>query len=248
MESIIKQDVYTARHCTQKYTPNLIWIVPENRKRKLGSGAILTGKVKDFNILKPVLERILNEIHEISGCESVAIRLHQDGDFPYYVHEDFLEFFVSKETNLNIRDEKGHVVLAADGTPFVECMCGNVLKRRFNPNFSFFTKKGSFWTNSTTTLLTTMTDIERQEVGRTRNTCHHFGYESVALIPIQVSGNTLGLIQLNDPREDMFTLKKIEQYEVIAYHVGIVVRNILIAAEQLSHIFNRVSELKKSEA
>jgi hypothetical protein len=208
----------------------------------------LTGKVKDFNIFKPVLERILNEFHEISGCESVAMRLHQDGDFPYYVHKGFPDFFISKESSLNIKDEDGNVELDADGAPRVECMCGNILRRRFNPKFHFFTEKGSFYTNRTTQLLTAMTDEERREVGRTRNTCHHFGYESVALIPIQVNGDNLGLIQINDPREDMFTLKKIEQYEVIAYHVGIVVRNILAATEQLSHIFNRVSELKKSEA
>jgi hypothetical protein len=192
-----------------------------------------------------MLAGILKEIQALSWCESVAIRLHSRGDFPYYAHVDFHEFFVSKETSLNIKDEGGHVVLDADGTPVVECMCGNVLKRRFNPNFPFFTAKGSFWTNSTTTLLATMTDEERHEVGRTRNTCHHFGYESVALILIQVPGGTLGLIQMNDPREDIFTLKKIEQYELIANHVGRVIKNILETAEQMSHVFDLASEFKK---
>ncbi|MCW4037394.1 MAG: GAF domain-containing protein [Candidatus Bathyarchaeota archaeon] len=247
MESILKVDVYTARHCTQKYTLNLILIISENRNRKLGCGAILTGSVEDFSILKPVLERILNEIHEISGCESVAMRLHKDGDFPYYVHEDFPDFFVGKESSLNIKDEDGNVVLDADSVPRVECMCGNILKGRFNPTFPFFTETGSFYTNSTTQLLTTMTEEERREVGRTRDTCHHFGYESVALIPILVNGDNLGLIQLNDPREDMFTLKKIEKYELIAGHVGRVVRNILEAAEEMFHVFDLVSEFKKGE-
>jgi hypothetical protein len=208
----------------------------------------LTGKVKEFNIFKPVLERILNEIHEITGCESVAMRLHKDGDFPYYVHEDFPDFFVGKESSLNIKDEDGNVVLDTDGAPHVECMCGNILKRRFNPNFPFFTENGSFYTNSTPQLLTTMTEEKRREVGRTRDTCHHFGYESVALIPIQVPGGTLGLIQLNDPRENMFTLDWIEQYELIADQVGVIVRNILEATERMSHLFDLVSEFKSSEA
>lgn len=204
-------------------------------------------KTKDFDILKSVLATILKEIHDLSKCESVAIRLQSKGDFPYYVYEDFSDLFVLKEKSLNVRDAEGNIVLDADSTPLVECMCGNVLKRRINPTFSFFTENGSFWTNSTTHLLTTMTDQERQEVGRTRNTCHHFGYESVALIPIQVNGNTLGLIQLNDPREDMFTLKKIEQYELIADNVGVVVRNILEATESMSHIFDLVSTFKNCE-
>ena len=146
---------------------------------------MLIEKAEDFDILKPVLARILKEIHNLSGCESVAIRLYRDADFPYYLQEDFSDFFIAKENSLNVKDEDGDLVLDADGTPFVECMCGNVLKRRFNPKLSFFTEKGSFWTNSTAQLLSTLTEEERREIGRTRNTCHHFGYESVALIPIK---------------------------------------------------------------
>lgn len=207
----------------------------------------MTGKGKDFDVLKPVLERLLTTIHELSGCESVALRLHHNGDFPYYVHQGLPEFFVSKENSLTMKDAEGNVELDADGIPRVECMCGNILKRRFNPNFHFFTKHGSFYTNSTTRLLTTMTEEERREVGRTRNTCHHFGYESVALVPIQVYEDTLGLIQLNDPRENMFTLEKMEQYEVIASHAGKVIQNIFEATEQMSHIFSLASEDRTGE-
>jgi GAF domain-containing protein len=208
----------------------------------------LIDETKEGGALTSVLAQILKKIQEFSGCESVAIRLHSRGDFPYYAHADFHESFVRKETSLNIQVADGQVMVDAEGVPVVECMCGNVLKRRFNPDFSFFTAKGSFWTNSTTTLLSTLTDQERQAVGHTRNTCHHFGYESVALIPIQVTGDVLGLIQLNDPRENMFTLNRIQQYEVIADHVGIVVKGVLEAVEQMSHLVNLVSTLKSSEA
>lgn len=203
--------------------------------------------VKDFDILKPVLERILSEIHLLSDCESVSIRLHDDGDYPYFVYEDFPEFFIRKEDSLHVRDEDGKIIRDTAGTPEVDCMCGNILKGRFNPTFSFFTEKGSFWTNSSTSLLTTMTEEERQAVGETRNTCHHFGYESVALIPISVNGNNIGLIQLNDSRETMFTLNKITQYELIADHVGVIINNILKAKERVSYILHLTSEFKKGE-
>lgn len=215
---------------------------------KLGCKVFLSVKLRDFDILKLTLERILNEIHVLSDCESVAMRLQKDDDFPYFVYEDFPDFFIKKDNSLNIKDEEGNIVRDATGTPVVECTCGNILKGRFNPTFSFFTEKGSFWTNSTTTLLTTMTDEERKEVGRTRDTCHQFGYEAVALIPIKVNDNNIGLIQMNDSREAMFTLKKIEQYERIADHVGLVINHILEATEHMSRIFNLTSEFKKGEA
>jgi hypothetical protein len=208
----------------------------------------LSLKLKDFDIFKLTLERILNEIHVLSDCESVAIRLQKDGDFPYFVYEDFPDFFIKKENSLNVKEEDGKIVRDATGSPIVECMCGNILKGRFNPTFPFFTEKGSFWTNSSTQLLTTMTKEERQEVGRTRDTCHHFGYETIALIPIKVRGNNIGLIQLNDSREVMFTLQKIEQYEQIADHVGLVITNILKATEHMSRIVNLTTEFKKGEA
>jgi hypothetical protein len=204
-------------------------------------------KSQDFDILKPVLSRTLREIYNLVGCESVAIRLHKDANFPYFLHENFSDFFIGRENSLHVRDEEGILVLDVDGTPFVECMCGNVLKRRFNPTFSFFTEKGSFWTNSTTQLLNTLTDEERREIGRTRDTCHHFGYESVALIPIPGKNDNLGLIQMNDPRDNMFTLEKIEEYELIAEQVGRAIEQVQITIEQVFHVFDLVLKFKNRE-
>ena len=185
-------------------------------------------------ILRSLLEEVLRKMQEGSDCQSIAIRLNNEGDFPYYVQTGFPEFFILKENALNVRDRKGRLVLDADGTPFVECMCGNVLKNRFNPNSSYFTKSGAFWTNSTTQLLKNLTDKEKQEIGKTRNTCHNHGYESVALIPMHANGKTIGLIQINDPRENRFTIEKIKKYELLADHVGATILNMLEFYEKSS--------------
>lgn len=201
----------------------------------------------DRDILRSVLKEILEDIRQFSECQSVAIRLCKNGDFPYYLHIGFPEFFTLKENTLNVRDRKGNLVLDADGTPFVECMCGNVLKSRFNPKYPYFTKSGAFWTNSTTRLLESLTENERTEIGKTRNTCHDYGYESVALIPMHADGKTIGLIQINDPRENMFTLEKVEKYQSLADHVGTIIFNIFEFYEKAAHTFNPASELKNVE-
>ena len=123
-----------------------------------------------LNMLNFVLKEVLHTIRESSGFQSVAIRLHESGDFPYFLHIGFPEIFVRKEYTLNVKDKQGNLVLDADGTPVVECMCGNVLKKRVNPSYEYFTKEGAFWTNSTTQLLEGLTEKEKQEIGRTRNT------------------------------------------------------------------------------
>ena len=196
-----------------------------------------------LNMLNFVLKEVLHTIRESSGFQSVAIRLHESGDFPYFLHIGFPEIFVRKEYTLNVKDKQGNLVLDADGTPVVECMCGNVLKKRVNPSYEYFTKEGAFWTNSTTQLLEGLTEKEKQEIGRTRNTCHNYGYESVALIPIHAAGEIIGLIQMNDPRENMLTPEKIEQYQMLADQAGRIITDILEFYEKATY-FNAKSRIK----
>ena len=205
---------------------------------------MMSEKIQDFVALKHVLAEILEKVRNLSDCQSVGIRLHKNGDYPYYVHEGFPSFFILKENSLCARDEEGNNILDEKGNPLLECMCGNVLKGRFDPKLPHFTEKGSFWTNSTTQLLDTTTEKER--LGRTRNMCNYSGYESVALIPMRSSNRTLGLIQMNDPRENMFTLESIENYEFIADRVGTVVLSALEIKEKMEDIFECVNKFKSA--
>jgi hypothetical protein len=177
--------------------------------------------------LKLMLQEMLESLRALGNFQCVAIRLPKEGDFPYIHYIGFPETFVTKESSLNIKNKDGNTILDSEGNPVVECMCGNILRKRTNPKRPYFTKKGAFWTNSTTCLLEELTEEARQEIGRTRNTCHDFGYESVALIPIHADDELVGMIQINDPREGLFTLKKIEEYQSLADHFGPIIVNIL---------------------
>ncbi|MGZ7107378.1 MAG: ATP-binding protein, partial [Methanobacterium sp.] len=95
---------------------------------------------------------------------------------------------------------------------------------RFDPLKPFFTENGSFWTNSTTKLLKTTTDDER--LTRTCNRCNTQGYESVALIPLN-AGKKLGLIQLNDKKEGMFSPHKIALWERLAGYLAIALQKFI---------------------
>ena len=198
-----------------------------------------------FVALRQILTEILGEICSLSDCQSVGIRLHDNGDYPYYVQEGFPDFFIHKENSVCAKDDEDNPIFDEDGNPLLECMCGTVLKGQCDPKLPYFTEKGSFWTNSTTLLLDTTTEIERQ--GRTRNMCHNSGYESVALIPLQARGRTLGLIQFNDPRENMFSLKTIKNYEFLANQIGIVIFNARVNQERIRDIYDHVNKLKSAK-
>ncbi len=153
------------------------------------------------------------------GCEAVGIRTLEGDDYPYYEAQGFPRQFVIDENLLCDYDDEGKVIRDSGGNPVLECMCGNVICGRFDPSKPFFTKRGSFWTNSTSELLAGSSEADRQ--ARTRNRCNGEGYESVALIPLHFGEERLGLLQLNDSRRGLFTLEYIDFLETMADHLAV---------------------------
>ncbi|MBI5685036.1 MAG: PAS domain S-box protein [Verrucomicrobia bacterium] len=155
------------------------------------------------------------------GCDAVGIRLRDGDNFPYYETRGFPAEFVLAENELCLRDAAGQPVRDPDGNPVLECMCGNVLCKRFDSAKPFFTARGSFWTNRTTELLAGTTEADRQ--ARTRNRCNGEGYESVALVALRVGETTYGLLQVNDKRKDRFTPERIALLERLADSLSIAI-------------------------
>ncbi|MBP7604378.1 MAG: PAS domain S-box protein, partial [Spirochaetes bacterium] len=162
-------------------------------------------------------------MREWSGCEAIGIRLAEGDDYPYYETNGFPERFVELENSLCTRDFDGQIVRDVMGHPALECMCGNILRGRFDPSRPFFTERGSFWTNSTTELLAGTTEEDRQS--STRNRCNGMGYESVALVPLRAGDETHGLLQLNDARKDRFTPSTIETIERLCVSIAVALSN-----------------------
>ena len=156
-----------------------------------------------------------------TGCDAVGVRLREGDDYPYYETRGFPARFVMTESYLCERTADGQLVRDSSGNPALECMCGNILRGRFDPQKSFYTARGSFWTNSTTRLLATTTEADRQ--GRTRNRCNGEGYESVALIRLRTGNETLGLLQVNDHAPNRFTPELLSFLESAADQIAIAI-------------------------
>jgi PAS domain S-box-containing protein len=151
--------------------------------------------------------------------EAVGIRLQREGDYPYFETSGFPKEFVRMENSLCVQDEIGQPIYDSAGNPIRECMCGNVICRLFDPLKPFFTARGSFWTNSTTELLATYKDAGLQVC--MCNRCNSRGYESVALIVLQVNEDILGLLQLNDTRKGWFSPDRVEMWERLGGYLAI---------------------------
>ena len=205
----------------------------ENALKERGEERELTikilGLVNAPTGLRELTYEVTTLLQEWSGCEAVGLRLRQGEDFPYFETRGFPTEFVEMENRLCARDQAGEFRRDSAGNPVIECMCGNVICGRFNPELPFFTPGGSFWTNSTTQLLTSTTDQDRQ--AHTRNRCHGEGYESVALVPIRSGQETLGLLQFNDRNQGKFTQEKIRLFEQIGDNLASGIARRLAEAE-----------------
>ena len=168
-----------------------------------------------------MIKSVIESIKKRTGFEAIAIRIKEGEDFPYFSTDGFDEAFVNSERHLCSKDKKGNILRDSNGDALLDCMCGNILCSRVDTSKSFFTKGGSFRSNSTTLLLATTTDEER--MARTRNRCNSAGYESVALVPIRSGKEIIGLLQLNDHRKDMFTEELIPFFERIGSSIGIAI-------------------------
>jgi two-component system CheB/CheR fusion protein len=168
------------------------------------------------------LIRAATEFFQVrSGCEAVGIRLRDQDDYPYYEARGFSHEFILAESRLCARDHAGSILRDSAGNLVPECMCGYVICGRTDPSQSFFTENGSFWTNSTTELVASTSEADRQ--ARTRNRCNGEGYESVALLPLSVGRERLGLLQVNDRRRGLFSHERIALWERLAGYLSVAV-------------------------
>ena len=168
-----------------------------------------------------------------TGCEAVGIRLHEGKDYPYYETNGFPDEFIKLENHLCDYGKNGKPVCDGEGNPIIECMCGTVISGKTDPSQPFFTKYGSFWTNSTSNLLASTSEDDRQS--RTRNRCNGMGYESVALIPLRSGVKNFGLIQLNDRRRNFFTKELILFWERLAGYFSIGLAKFKAEQEIIEH-------------
>lgn len=211
--------------------------------KKLGLGLDLLKHLNEARSSRDCIRGILGMVKEFTGIEAVGIRIEDGDDYPYFEASGFEAGFIEAENRLCRYGKDGVPVKDVSGASVLDCMCGNVLLGKVDASLPFFTKAGSFWTNSTTERLESTSSEERQ--GNTRNRCHGAGYESVALIPLRSMEKTVGLLQLNDRRPGLFDEDLIRYFEEIGRSVGIALAR--FQAEEKLRIQTRRLEGKNRE-
>jgi PAS domain S-box-containing protein len=188
----------------------------DSRKLVIELLTLLNEQVVEIDVIR----KIFALVKRFTGFEAAAIRLREGEDFPYVLVDGLTDDFVEAENSLCSRDEAGRVIRDSQGSPVLECICGQIIRGDIDPSLPFFTGWGSFWTNARSKLLASHYGHKLEHVVRQRFiSC---GHESVAIIPLRSSGQVVGLLQFNDKREDCFSPETVLFFESIGSIISVV--------------------------
>jgi PAS domain S-box-containing protein len=188
----------------------------EDRQNFFGKILEILNKAGDIHEL---IHKIVKEIKSFTKFNAVGIRLESGHDFPYYAQDGFSYDFIKEENFICARFNDGSIKTDSLGKPIHECICGLVISGKGNKNRPYVTKNGSIWINYSRDII----GITPNNDDRTnpRNTCIHYGYMTILLIPVKAREKIIGLLQLNDKEPYRLTPDFISFFEEIAATIGI---------------------------
>lgn len=205
--------------------PHILTVVRDISDRKVYEKKIrasirFLNKANRHTGMRPLWKAFIEEIRNISGCEAVAIRiLDDDGQVPYAETHGFSSDFCKLEEALSIHSEQG--------------MCARVIAGKQNPHAHYFTSHGTYFVGSTSQFLDMASD---EQLELMRNTCHRFGFETLALIPIRAADRIIGLIHVADTEKDRLSQFTVEILEAASLQLGTAIQRVSIEdALQKSH-------------
>lgn len=197
---------------------------PGNLRRSADKCQMLVLKI--FEILNyenrnnDSIHAILSMIKDYHGVEAVGIRLKRGNDFPYFEARGNPIEIVRYDKPF-FSENGDHFLKPGKKCPVeLNCLCGQILNRKIDTTLPNITKQGGFWTNNASRLFSERFSGERFNC--LNACCISNGFESIALIPLYYCNEIVGLLQLNDNRNNVFSAETVSFYEELGNSIGIV--------------------------
>jgi PAS domain S-box-containing protein len=156
----------------------------------------------------------------VSGCRAVGVRLNRDGDYPYAAAEGLPHGIDSADNALRAIEPPGAARSGDSGCAVLECLCGRVIAGSIGSTDGA-TPGGSFCTARLSRYLSELRQTSAATDLRLRDRCLDQGFESLALIPLRMSGTPIGLIQIADCAPDRLTDHEVARWETLAGYLAV---------------------------
>lgn len=187
---------------------------------------------------------LLRHIIDETGVEFAGIRLQKGRDYTFHACSEQRPELVQEENSVA---EAAHEYInpaVQNRLQELEILCSMVIHGQTDPEQSFFTSGGSFFTASLQSLITSS---ESDLSCLFRNSDIRSGYETLALVPLRNGNEIIGLFQLSDTRPDVLALDDIVFFEKLSAGMSAALTHIhfeSIRKEQGQNIHLRFNELQ----
>ncbi|MGD8538771.1 MAG: ATP-binding protein [Candidatus Aminicenantes bacterium] len=175
---------------------------------------------------------------EFAECDSVEMWLKERGKFYRCEVSRSLEESFQFEIIPTERDEEGRAIPALRIDSDIDRVCRDVFLGKIDPALSTFASDGSFWTGNVENSLVFL--LGQKGSDSSEKSPEPVDYASLAIIPIAVEDQNIGLLQLKSAFEDFFTKEDVEFYKAVVQSLGIA----LIHRRAQVELRERVKELK----
>jgi len=164
-------------------------------------------------------QEVSKMIMDFSGCDAVELWVKD--------HDKYFRCKVNRLPGSSFsceikhceQNENGEILPHLDDDPNLVCLCRDLILDHIDLPQPGFTRNGSFWLGDKKKPFSLLSKPERKSY------VHGFkiggDYPSIAVIPIAVEHQNIGLLQLKSKHRDFFTENEIDLYEGLAQSLGI---------------------------
>jgi signal transduction histidine kinase len=205
--------------------------------RKAKNGEISGRQVEDFRFLShqimefanrgiPKVEfhqEILMILQKFSGCDAVELWLKETDRYFHCGINRKSDFSISFEVvqKKDYGDRKSAPLF--NDSSAINQLRVDIFRQKYDKTLDFFTNNGSFWTGNVKSDMDQILDSKKKIDNQISGIDDHIN--SLALIPLIVGDDCIGLLQFMCIKQDYFTEYEIEHFEITAETIGVTLVN-----------------------
>lgn len=183
------------------------------------------------------LREISKMLMDFSRSDSVELWLKKDDKLAHCKITRQAEHSFHYEEIVPSEYKREEIVTNRKGYSIIDRLRTDILQGKFDPSLPLFTSNGSFWTGNIEESLTSIPGFERR--GYHHDPSALEDYKSLALIPLVLADENIGLMQMMSKQRDHFIEKEIGLYESVAQTLGIA----LVSQRTQAALLERIKEL-----
>ena len=176
------------------------------------------------NVLRAdFMKKVATILLGFSKCDTIELWIKEDDNHSRIEITRISRDSFLYEIKAIFDNEKGKIISVKNFNSELDILCGKIFQGHCYPALPFFTKLGGFWTGNTDIpfnfSIKSGVKLQTDEINISGD------YKSLALIPLIISKENIGLLQLKSIQYNFFTKEEIILYEDISPILGIALMN-----------------------